>query len=137
MEKIIKSIKFINLNNNSKNKLLEDDVYFTLRDIFQNINSYDIAMEANHFNNLLTNSISYEDRTYMFCYTNVLTDKIYVKNLLEWLKKLLVLLNNSNHLKFIDDIYNKNDFITFEDCWYKIRELKKLVRYQYYNLKQT
>ena len=49
--RIINNIKYIHLSNENhlKNKSLEDNVYFTLRDIFYNISGFDYCMEANAF----------------------------------------------------------------------------------------
>ena len=68
-----------------KYRSLEDNVYFTLRDIFMNAGSADDAIECNQFNIQLTNEIGYEDRTDTFTYTNVLQDKAFVERLVKWL----------------------------------------------------
>lgn len=67
---------------------LEDNVYFTLRDIFMNVKSADLALECNAFNAQLTNGIAYEDRSADFTYTNVLQDKAFVQKLLKWLDNI-------------------------------------------------
>jgi len=58
--RIFNDIKYLQLanENNLKSKSLEDNVYFILRDIFNNISGFDNCMEANDFT-----------------YTNVLNDK--------------------------------------------------------------
>jgi hypothetical protein len=85
--RIFDDIKYLQLANENylKYKSLEDNVYFTLRDIFANVSGLDYCMEANGFNSKLTNGIYYEERTKDFTYTDVLNDKIYIKNLSNWL----------------------------------------------------
>ena len=68
-----------------KYRSLEDNVYFTLRDIFMNAGSTDDAIECNQFNNKLTNNICYEERTDTFTYATVLDDKAFVEGLIRWL----------------------------------------------------
>ena len=70
-----------------KTHSLEDNVYFTVRDIFMNAESPDLCIECNYFNAQLTQGISYEDRpaNQTFTYTNDLQDKAFVKELLQWL----------------------------------------------------
>ena len=79
--------KYVELCNPHKFKSLslEDNVYFTLRDIFMNAGSADDAIECNQFNIQLTNDIGFEDRTDTFTYTNVLQDKAFVEGLIRWL----------------------------------------------------
>jgi hypothetical protein len=55
-----KYIELVN-NNEFKNKSLEDNVYFTLRDIFWNIsvNEFELMCSANELAGELTNNIPY------------------------------------------------------------------------------
>ena len=82
-----KGTKYVFLCNSHsfKSLSLEDNVYFTLRDIFMNAGSADDAIECNIFNGYLTNDIGFEDRTDTFIYSNVLHDKAFVEKLLKWL----------------------------------------------------
>ena len=86
--RIINGFKYIRLmnSNNFKFNTLNDNVYFTLRDIFANADSADTVMEANDFNSRLTGDVLFEDRTIDFVYTNVLEQKYFVEKLLLWLK---------------------------------------------------
>ena len=86
--RIINGIKYLELfnDNNFKDLSLEDNVYFTLRDIFLNIYNYENVIKANNFNSELTGNVPYEKRKSDFQYTNVLNDKLYVNNLNEQLK---------------------------------------------------
>jgi hypothetical protein len=93
------------LNNNDFKKLsLNDNVYFTLRDIFANADTYDICIQANYYNSMLTNNISFEERNKneSFQYSDVLEQKEYVKKLQSWLKY-------------------------FDIWWIQFEELKKLI----------
>jgi hypothetical protein len=72
-----------------KKKSLEDNVYFTLRDIFQNIDNFQFAMESNTYNAKLTNGVFYEERTNDFSYSNVLNDDFsFVYRLATWLSSI-------------------------------------------------
>jgi hypothetical protein len=57
--------------NSLKFKSLEDNLYFTLRDIFWNTTD-ETALEAHRLYSLLANKIRLEDRTNNFKYANVL-----------------------------------------------------------------
>jgi len=73
-----------------KSLSLEDNVCFTLSDVFMNTLSCsdkDIIdiYEGNALSVQLTNNILYNDRTEGFKYTNVLQEKTFIKGLLNWL----------------------------------------------------
>ncbi len=89
--RLIDGVRYVSLaNDNSfKSKSLEDNVYFTLRDIFRNGEVNDI-FSANHYNGLLTNGVLFEERGEHFEYTNVLYDynSDYTKKLFNWLSSL-------------------------------------------------
>jgi hypothetical protein len=70
----INGTKYIYLNypNDFKNKSLEDNVYFTLRDIFWNGDSKQCTT-ANHYNSIIANK-PFEERNEEFRYENVLHD---------------------------------------------------------------
>jgi hypothetical protein len=72
--------------NDWKTKSLEDNIYFTMRDIFTNIDEFQFAMEANMFNDALSNGVVYEERTSDFIYSNILNEDFnFVCKLLKWL----------------------------------------------------
>ena len=100
--------KYVELCNshNLKSLSLEDNVYFTLRDIFMNAGSADDAIECNQFNIQLTNDIGFEDRTDTFTYTNVLQDKAFVEGLVKW----LCAIKPSRDLFFTDKIDDDDDY---------------------------
>lgn len=88
---IYNDIKYLYLinPNHLKKKSLEDNVYFTLRDIFQNIDNFQFAMESNTYNAKLTNGVFYEERTNDFSYSNVLNDDFsFVYRLATWLSSI-------------------------------------------------
>lgn len=75
--------------NSLKFKSLEDNLYFTLRDIFWNTTD-EYALQAHHLYNLLSNNVRLEDRTIEFKYVDVL---------------------NESDGKYIEDV-----FCFFQDC---------------------
>ena len=129
------NIKYIGLYNDNefKKKTLEDNVYFTLRDIYNNAESSDIVIEVNCFNFELSNGIRFEERTDNFRYANILYNKKYLKLLLELLDSL-----NEKSFEFIepeiDEEIDMNEYFKFDDWWKQFEELKKLLYLQYYNI---
>jgi len=93
---------------NLKSLSLEDNVYFTLRDIFMNADNADDAIECNQFNIQLTNEIGFEDRTDTFTYTDVLHDKAFVEGLVKWLNY-----TRPNLDLFFTDTIDEDDYFTF------------------------
>ena len=119
---------YINYDNNFKKKSFEDNVYFTLRDIFWNVESPDVCYQANDFNISLTGGIYYEERTDKFKYTNVLYEKDYVERLQRWLKRF-------DHYYFEFEEQNKkidiDKYMKFDDWWVQFEELRNLIDEQY------
>jgi hypothetical protein len=134
--RIINSIKYLQHcnDNNLKSLTLEDNVYFTLRELFYNMYELDYIMEANVFINEISGSICYEDRKSDFKYKNSLHDKLFVDRLNKWL----------NHIKKsefeFEEPYDKADdeekywyydmklLINFDDWWSQFEELKVLIK---------
>lgn len=120
----IQFIKYIKLCNDNylKDKSLEDNVYFTLRDIFINISGSDYCMEANEFNSKLTNNIYYDGRTSDFKYTDILNDKTYLSKLTKWLLSI-------SQSDFDFEPLNDNSYavLLFEDWWIQFERLKELL----------
>jgi hypothetical protein len=76
-------------DNTLKQKSLEDNIYFTLRDIFTNIDDFQFAMEANIINDQLTNGILYQERTEDFSYSTILmNDLSFIDKLKRWLSSI-------------------------------------------------
>lgn len=127
--RLINGVRYICLFNNNdntlKSKSLEDNVYFTLRDIFRN-GDYGDIMKANHFNSLLTNNIPFENREEKFKYTNCLHKYDYIKSLLQWLKQISLISESGNYFDFEvneDEELNNLTFIKIEDWLEKLKEL--------------
>jgi len=134
--RIFNNIKYLQLvnENHIKNKSLEDNVYFTLRDIFANVSGLDYCMEANGFNTKLTNGISYEERTIDFTYTNVLNDKIYINNLSKWLSYIqkydfeFEAINDDADTEEKEWYLDTRNLFKFDDWWLQFEELRILIR---------
>jgi hypothetical protein len=134
--RIINGIKYFQHcnDNNIKSLSLEDNVYFTLRELFYNMSELQYIMEANVFINEISGSICYEDRKSNFKYRNVLNDKLFVDRLNKWL----------NHIKKSDFEFEEPDdkaddeekywyydmklLIKFDDWWSQFEELKVLIK---------
>jgi len=141
--RIINNIKYLQLfNDNSfKSLSLEDNVYFTLRDIFLNIAGMDFVMEANGFNYKISGGVSYEERNHGFQYTNELYDKIFVGRLYFWLKHIY---KSDFDFEELDDkaddeekkLYNDmTRLIKFDDWWSQVEDLKRVILIRYNELK--
>lgn len=132
------------MNDNSfKSKSLEDNVYFTLRDIFWNGEISDL-MAANHFNGLLTNHVSFEMRNANFEYTNLLYDynSDYTKKLYNWLSRLTgYKLTSKKPNVWTDSIFDFQEveedeeidmtqYMKYVDWWDQIQELMKKLEEQ-------
>ncbi len=134
--RIINGIKYFQHfnDNNIKSLSLEDNVFFTLSEIFYNMSELHYIMEANIFNNELSGSICFEDRKSDFKYRDVLNDKLFVD-------RLHVSLNNIKKSDFeFEEPYDKADdeekywyydmklLIKFDDWWSQFEELKDLIK---------
>ena len=104
-----------------KSLSLEDNVYFTLRDIFMNAGSADDAIECNQFNSKLTKGIGYEERTDTFTYTNVLQDKDFVEGLIRWL----------NACKPKRDLFFTDEIDEDDECTFSCSGLLKTTKWKY------
>ncbi len=118
-------MRYIELHNphEFKQKSLEDNVYFTLRDIFLNAIEDDYAVEANYFNNLLSNGIFFENRDDNFKYTSKLSDKDFLDRLIKFLQCIRTdnLEKKESYLNPIDlQVWLKN----LEELIYELNKLK-------------
>ena len=116
-------------NGDLKKKSLEDNVYFTLSDIFCNTRELSTIIKVNEFSDELTGNVCFEDRTDKFEYTNVLYQKDYVKKLQNWLN-----IFSEGDLEFekVDDKeINMSKYIKLDDWWVQFEELKNLLDIQY------
>jgi hypothetical protein len=102
----------------------EDNVYFTLRDIFLNINVGNFILSANSFKDKLSGHITFEERTPDFQYAPLLNNKIFVKQLYIFLSRL------KKHYFEIEEepyIYTIKNYIKFDDWWSQFENLKTLI----------
>ena len=85
--RIFDNVKYMHLSNDNelKKKSLEDNVYFTLRDIFMSVSDMNMVFDVNEFSVALTNDVSYEDRTDDFQYSSVLYNETYLTDLIKFL----------------------------------------------------
>ncbi len=129
---VINGIKYMYIvnDNDFKKKSLYDNVYFTLRDIFANADSFDTIMESNCYNSILTGNVSFEDRTDKFQYANVLDKKDYTGKLLNWLKNF-----NVNWFNFYEpEEYEETDmtkYMKLDEWWVQFEDLRHLIKDQY------
>lgn len=123
----INDIKYICLYNNNELKKIsiEDNVYFTLRDIFLNADTCDISLECNYFNSKLTNGICFEDRDNTFKYTNILNNKHYLTQLINFLNNIDKHWFDFDKKDCENFIIDKGEYIKFNDWWIQFEELKK------------
>jgi len=116
--------------NQFKKLSLEDNVYFTLRDIFANADSADTVMEANSFNSKLTGNIRFEDRTGDFTYTNVLSDVQFLSMLSRWLGYFSI-----GYFEFVepelDEEIQMEEYIEWDNWWTQFEELKQMIKTKY------
>ncbi len=133
--KIINGTKYIYLcdDNEFKKKSLEDNIYFTLRDIFMNAEDAHETIEANEFNYILSNGIKLEERTDAFQYVNVLQNKEYISNLINFMKRM-----GEHSFEFTelqeDDDEPMSEYIRYDDWWVQFDELKNLLNYHNKNM---
>lgn len=131
--RIIDGKNYICLHNKNELKKLslEDNVYFTLRDIFLNIGVIEWCFTVNSFNEQLTNNICYEDRKNDFTYTNILYDSNsdFVNKLNYFLDKIKESYFDFDQITDDDEI-DMNKFILFETWWEQFTELKNQLKKQ-------
>jgi len=124
---IINNVKYILLQGkdieNLKKESLEDNIYFTLRDIFFNADNVRTIDIVNDFNRKLTNNICYEIRKSDFRYSNILSNEEYVKELLNFLHRI-----NENYFIYniVDDIseINLNNYMKINDWLNNLNNIK-------------
>ena len=142
MGKIINGIKYMCIHDvdEYKKKSLNDQFYYTLRDIFWNTDSFDVMMTINEFNYMLTDGISFESRTNTFQYTNILYQKTELKKILRFINRVeqtgwfdFIELKDEDKDKDKDEENESIDeeYILFDDWWKQFEELRKLLKEQY------
>jgi len=112
--------------NDWKQKSLEDNIYFTIRDIFQNIDDFQFAMEANIFNYTLTNGVSYEERTNEFTYSNILNKDVdFITRISKWLSYICEYYFDFEEV--VEETINIDKYILFDEWISQLDILKKLL----------
>ena len=119
-----------------KLKSLEDNLYFTIREIFFNIEPEFKINKANYINSKLSNGIPYEDRNDKFEYYKLTNDSNFVISILDFLNSIkqsdfTFPYDNSEHELELDIETLNSEFICFDLWWNQLEELKQLL----FNLK--
>ena len=119
-------------DNNFKKKSFEDEVYFTLRDIFINAQSVHDIETANLYNIQLSDGVCFEDRTPSFQYTNALNNLDFLEDIIKWLKSL----KKTSSFELINLELNSSDeidtmYINFNDWWIQFENLINLLEFNY------
>jgi len=137
--KIINGTKYVCLHydNNLKSKSFEDNLYFTLKDIWLNIDINE-AVRVSHYLSLLTGAIPFEKRTETFEYNNI---KDYAKPIYYYLSNLCAHKDkDKNEYKLMKDALfdfyniddweddekaeiNLNDYMKYDDWWTQFEAL--------------
>ena len=119
-------------DNNLKKISLEDNVCFTLRDIFLNISDYRFVILSVEFNAKLTNNIRYEVRAKDFTYTNILNDKSYLYDVIQFLRPITSLYFDYKILE--NENVDLNEYIQLDLWILQLNELKILLYAKYEEL---
>lgn len=108
---------YLEYDDKLKKKSLEDNVYYTLIDIFNNASSSNLILRVYDFNRALRPD----------GYTRILYDKEYVLVLMNMLKHI-----SQSSFEFVieDGVYIKLD-----DWWVQFEELKNIIAERYQQLK--
>ena len=142
---IMFNLEFIELYNDKylKTLSLEDETYFTMRDLFYNA-EFEYAFVTNIFNPLLSNNIYYEDRTINFTYTNVLNNLNYIKDLHNYIQKITPadVRYNCKCLKDIvkkgktmDDCFDEDEYMLFDEWWEDFEKFREKIAARYEELR--
>jgi len=129
--KIINDTNYIYLSEHNKYKKnsLEDNVYFTLRDIFANTEDVNLCIQSNQFNTTLTGDVYFQDRELNFTYSNVLYDRNFLQKLCEWLNGIESSKLEFNKLEESEQT-DVGKYMKFEDWWKQFEELRSRLNQQ-------
>lgn len=120
--------------NELKPNSLEDNVYFTLRDIFGLHDDFNFALQANYLNHELTGGISYDERNEIdetFKYANSLNEIEYLTKLNRFLKYIYLedfTFEKINDNDLIEQNINLHKFIPFTLWFQNLKNLIKLLK---------
>lgn len=110
---------------------MDDNVYFTLRDVYLNSKSLYTALDANQFNKRLTGGISFEYFCDTIQYTNKLYERVFIEELLRWLNNFNIHYFEFEQQQIEDDKdINLTEYIKFDDWWQQFGQLKSLLQQQ-------
>lgn len=134
--RLINGIKYVYIYDDydNKKKSLEDNVYFTLRDIFWNCDSLDTCLEVNSLNEHLTGGVCFEERNVHFKYTNILHEKDYVARLQRWLTRFSIYYFKFFEIEKGEEI-DYAAYIKYDDWLVDFEKLRQLIDQQYEMLK--
>jgi hypothetical protein len=133
--RLIDGIRYMGLHddNSFKSKSLEDNVYFTLRDIFWNGDVND-CITANYFNGILTNNSTFEERDINFKYTNLLYDYNFdfTKKLYNWICRMSKYKDSVFDFEKSqeDEEIDMTEYMKYDDWWVQFEELRKKLEEQ-------
>jgi hypothetical protein len=129
----IKYIEYIYDIKDIRMKSLEDFVYCILVEIEMNVNDEDFALEAENYMNKLTNFIKFP-RNNDFSYANILNDKIFLSEFIEWLKCIDSSFFNFKSIAIYDTTVDLIDYIIFDKWMIDLENLKKKLCKRLYKL---
>ena len=135
------NLEFIEVYNKKylKTLSLEDETYFTMRDIMWHSDG-GYTFYANIFNPILSDNITYENRTINFTYTNVLNNINFIKKLHNFVKTITpsdVRKNNRylkdiiNEGKTINDCFDKDKYMLFDEWWEDFEKFREKIAARY------
>ncbi len=117
-----------------KYKSFEDNLYFTIREIFSNIESEFMMYEANAINAQLSNGIAWEDRDDKFEYYKLATDSDFIAFTLKFLNSIRP---GDFDFEFETDKANlnaeviSNEYVCFDTWWKNLEWLRKKLQSEY------
>lgn len=119
--RIVNGVKYVALmnDNNLKLKSLNDCVYYTLRDIFWNVD-YEYYKTIMELNSLLID----EKKAGPIEYKNVFDDLDSIKKLYGFFTSI-----EESYFEFVDEPFDKeDDYIKYDVWWEQLQQLNKQLR---------
>ncbi len=111
-----------------KSQSIEDNLYFTIREIFLNIEQEFKMYEANEINAKLSNQTPWEDRDDKFKYLQLFKNPDFVTYVLGWLNSIkqteFDFEFETARIDLNSDIIT-NEYIEFELWWKRLVQLKQ------------
>lgn len=111
-----------------KSQSIEDNLYFTIREIFLNIEQEFKMYEANEINAQLSNQIPWEDRDDKFKYLKLSENPDFVLYVINWLNSIkqteFDFEFETARIDLNSDIIT-NEYVEFELWWKWLEQLKK------------